>query len=113
MLTDFTLAGYGLSEATSSVCMTPAEGDLVYGSVGKLLPSYRAYVRDQETGESLPVGRQGELMISGPSVVKKYLNRPDASAEAFVDGKWLATGDSGWVDEKGNWYIADRIKGEN
>jgi long-chain acyl-CoA synthetase len=100
-----------MTESTASVCMTPADGELVYGSVGKLLPSFRAFVRDQETGESLPAGKQGELMLAGPSVVKKYLNRPDASADAFVDG-FLATGDSGWVDENGNWYIADRIKGE-
>lgn len=100
---------YGLTEATSSVCMTPAEGHPIYGSVGVLLPSFTAWIRNPETNESLPPNTPGEIMLKGPSVVKKYLNRPDASSEAFQGG-FLATGDIGYVDDLGNWFISDRIK---
>lgn len=89
--------------------MTPAQGEPVYGSVGQLLPSFTAWIRDPETGESLPPNKKGEIMLKGPAVVTRYLNRPDATAEAFVDG-YLASGDIGWIDENGNWAIADRIK---
>ncbi|KAI9011645.1 hypothetical protein DFJ74DRAFT_684151 [Hyaloraphidium curvatum] len=101
--------GYGQTETTSSICVTPADGGYVLGSVGKLIPSFRAYLRDPETGQPVAPGQQGEILIKGPQVMSGYLNRPDAAADAFVDG-WLATGDVGFVDKDDNWYIVDRLK---
>jgi len=54
-------------------------------------------------------GRRGELLLRGPNVMKGYLNRPDATAEAIVDG-WFRTGDIAEIDADGWIYIKDRIK---
>ena len=57
----------------------------------------------------LPVGEVGELWARGPMVVKGYWNRPEATAETFVDG-WVRTGDLARLDEEGWCYIVDRAK---
>lgn len=62
-----------------------------------------------EDGRELPVMQRGELQIRGASVVRGYWNRPDADAEAFVDG-WFRTGDVAYVDNEGFVYIVDRLK---
>lgn len=62
-----------------------------------------------EDGKSLPSGSRGELQVRGASVFRGYWNRPDANAEAFVDG-WLRTGDVAYLDDEGFLYIVDRIK---
>ena len=62
-----------------------------------------------ERGSPLDPGQRGELQVRGTTVVRGYWNRPDANAEAFVDG-WLRTGDVAILDEDGLLYIVDRIK---
>jgi long-chain acyl-CoA synthetase len=62
-----------------------------------------------ETGRELPPGERGELQVRGTSVFRGYWNRPDANAEAFVDG-WLRTGDVAYLDDEGYVFIVDRIK---
>ncbi len=62
-----------------------------------------------ETGGELPQGARGELQVRGTTVIRGYWNRPDANAEAFVDG-WLRTGDVAYLDEAGYLFIVDRIK---
>ncbi len=62
-----------------------------------------------ENGESVPTGDVGEVVVRGPHVTPGYLNRPDATADAFSGG-WLHTGDMGRVDEAGYLYILDRKK---
>ena len=57
----------------------------------------------------LPVGRVGELWAKGPNIVKGYWNRPEATAETFVDG-WVRTGDLARLDEEGFCFIVDRAK---
>ena len=69
------------------------------GSIGVALPPYEVEVRDEE-GRPLPAGAQGVLYVRGPSVLRAYLNKPEATAEAFVDG-WLRTGDLVRLDEDG------------
>ncbi len=60
-------------------------------------------------GEDLPVGAVGELWAKGPKVVSGYWNKPEATAETFVDG-WVQTGDLARIDEEGFLYIIDRAK---
>ena len=60
-------------------------------------------------GETLPPGEVGELWAKGPNVVKGYWNKPEETAQTFVDG-WLKTGDLGKLDEEGFCYIVDRKK---
>jgi acyl-CoA synthetase (AMP-forming)/AMP-acid ligase II len=61
------------------------------------------------TGEFLPAGERGEVVISGPVLMRGYLGRPEATAETIVDG-WLRTGDVGILDEDGYLRIVGRIK---
>jgi long-chain acyl-CoA synthetase len=62
-----------------------------------------------DDGRELPPGERGELQVRGTSVFRGYWNRPDADAEALVDG-WLRTGDVACLDDEGFLYIVDRIK---
>ena len=62
-----------------------------------------------EAGNALPTGERGEVCIQSPANVLGYWNKPEATAEAFIDG-WFHTGDVGYMDEDGFVYIVDRIK---
>ncbi|HVS64397.1 MAG TPA: class I adenylate-forming enzyme family protein [Thermoanaerobaculia bacterium] len=61
-------------------------------------------------GNELPSGERGELQVRGTSIFRGYWNRPEATAEAFADGRWLRTGDVAYVDDDGFLFIVDRIK---
>jgi long-chain acyl-CoA synthetase len=101
--------GYGLTE-TSSV--TTYNGGVNYlehpDSVGPPVAVCDVKVVDP-AGDELPAGSVGELVIRGPNVIKGYWNRPDATAQAFVDG-WFHSGDLARVDAEGFVYIVDRAK---
>lgn len=100
--------GYGLSETISQTHMNPYLRPR-YGSIG--LPQFGIDCRivDVETGVDLPLDQEGELLIKGPTVMKGYWNRPEATAEALKDG-WLYTGDIARMDEDGYFYIVGRKK---
>jgi acyl-CoA synthetase (AMP-forming)/AMP-acid ligase II len=100
--------GYGLSETISQTHMNPYLRPR-YGSIG--LPQFDIDCRivDVETGVDLPLDREGELLIKGPTVMKGYWNRPEATAEVLKDG-WLYTGDIARMDEDGYFYIVGRKK---
>ena len=100
--------GYGLSETTSHTHMNPTSNPK-YGSIG--LPSFAVDCRivDLETGQEVPLGGEGELLIKGPMVMKGYWNRQEATNEVFRDG-WLATGDIARMDSDGFFYIVGRKK---
>ena len=65
-------------------------------------------IRD-EGGRPVPVGGRGQIWMKGPNLIRGYWNKPEATAEAIVDG-WLASGDLGRIDEEGFLYIEDRAK---
>ena len=73
------------------------------------MPSYEAKCVDPD-GNEVPTGERGELWVRGSSVIKGYINRPEATAETITDGGWLHTGDIAKMDEDGFIYIVDRKK---
>ncbi len=100
--------GYGLTEGTCASACNPVEGPRKLGTVGPALPGQRIRVVDAR-GDDVPVGERGEVLISGPTVMRGYLGLPEATAETVVDG-WLHTGDVGVLDDDGYLRIVDRIK---
>ena len=102
------LEGYGLSEASPVVSFTPIRGPWKAGSIG--VPIFGVEVSIQnEAGEMLPAGQIGELCVRGSNVMLGYWNQPAATAEVMRHG-WLLTGDIGYADQDGYFYITDRKK---
>jgi acyl-CoA synthetase (AMP-forming)/AMP-acid ligase II len=104
--------GYGLTE-TSPVTHLPPEGpemDAKPGSVGPPLPGTECRIVDIESGEPVPAGRDGEVVIRGAQVMRGYL-RDAAATEAAIDPDgWFHTGDIGHVDDDGWLFLVDRLK---
>lgn len=98
--------GYGLTETAPVLCA----GGIEHGSSGFLLPNIVAKVVDPESGACLPRGAEGELCVQGPNIMRGYLNRPDATAEALTADGWLRTGDMARIDANGNVIVGDRLK---
>jgi long-chain acyl-CoA synthetase len=102
------LEGYGLSEASPVVSFTPIRGPWKAGSIGKAISDVTMTIQD-DRGAILAPGQIGELCVRGSNVMQGYWNRPAETADALRDG-WLLTGDIGYVDEDGYFYITDRKK---
>ena len=102
---------WGMTEASPVLTANPLEGVRKVGSVGIPLSDTVVKVVDLETGaEELPVGEQGELVARGPQVFYKgYWKKPEETKKALRDG-WYYTGDIGYMDEDGYFYIVDRKK---
>ncbi|WP_127579329.1 long-chain-fatty-acid--CoA ligase [Paenibacillus koleovorans] len=101
--------GYGLSECSPVTHANPIWERSKIGSIGLPWPGTDCRIADPDTGAILPVGEVGEMEIKGPQVMKGYWNRPEETAEVLRDG-WLRTGDMGYMDEDGYFYIVDRKK---
>ncbi|HZG60762.1 MAG TPA: long-chain-fatty-acid--CoA ligase [Anoxybacillus sp.] len=104
------IEGYGLTEASP---VTHAnflwDGERVRGSIGVPWPDTEAKIISLETGEEAKVNEIGELVVRGPQVMKGYWNQP-IETEAVLRGGWLYTGDLGYMDERGYFFIVDRKK---
>ena len=101
------LEGYGLSE-TSPVASFNPRGAKKIGSIGK--PTWGVEFRLMDNGKVVTqVGERGEICIKGHNVMKGYYKRPEATAEAIVDG-WFHSGDIGTMDADGYYTIVDRLK---
>ena len=100
--------GYGLSETISQTHMNPGKKPR-YGSIG--IPEFGLDCRivDLESDEDVPEGKEGELLVKGPTVMKGYWNRPEDTEEVLRDG-WLRTGDIARIDGDGFFYIVGRKK---
>src|SRR4030095_2037017 len=81
-----------------------------FGSVGVPAPNTECKIIDLETGEALGAGERGEVCVRGPQIMRGYLNRPDATAQTIDPDGWLHTGDIGYADEDGHFFIVDRAK---
>ncbi|MFT5202424.1 MAG: long-chain acyl-CoA synthetase [Candidatus Aldehydirespiratoraceae bacterium] len=101
--------GYGMTETTAYGPQN-AGPDYVARptSTGRPVPVMQLKVVDEE-GNDLPIGQQGEICFYGPTVIRAYWNKPEATADAFYDG-WLRSGDLGRIDEDGFVYVEDRAK---
>ncbi|XP_065902859.1 probable 4-coumarate--CoA ligase 3 isoform X2 [Dysidea avara] len=99
--------GYGMTEM-GVTHLTPQE---VFKpeSVGVSFVHNLCKIVDVETGTALGPNTPGELVVQGPQVMRGYLNNPEATKATIKDG-WLHTGDFGYYDENGHFYITDRLK---
>ena len=100
--------GYGLTEGTCASACNPVDGVRKLGTVGPALPGQRIAVI-REDGSFAATGETGEVVISGPTVMRGYLGKPEETARTVIDG-WLRTGDVGRLDEDGYLTLVDRVK---
>ncbi|WP_458757022.1 AMP-binding protein [Afipia sp. TerB] len=116
-LTGTTLAesSWGMTETHTSNTFTTGfqDNDFDLTSqpifVGLPVPGAEFKITDFETGEIVPIGEEGEIRVRTPSLLKSYWNKPEATAEALVDG-WLRTGDIGVIDTDGFLHFLGRRK---
>jgi acyl-CoA synthetase (AMP-forming)/AMP-acid ligase II len=103
--------GYGMTETSPVTHSSPAPPlDIKFGSVGVPAPNTECKIIDLETGAPLGPGEKGEVCVRGPQVMIGYLNNPEATALTIDAEGWLHTGDIGYVDEDGHFFIVDRAK---
>ena len=108
---DLIRQAYGLTETSPATHTMPiALGMEKPGSVGLPLPSIGCRVVDIDTGVSLGPNKEGEILIEGPNVMKGYLNKPEATRECIDKDGRFHTGDIGYYDEEGHFFITDRLK---
>lgn len=105
--------GYGLTECVTASCLTP-KNTYKKGSIGLPFPDMLYKIVAPDTENELPYNAEGEIVISGPTVMLGYLDNPEATRNALrvhKDGRvWLHTGDMGKIDEDGYVYFKQRIK---
>lgn len=101
--------GYGLTEASPVTHANPLEGVRKIGSIGIPVPNTDARIVDLVSGEALPAGQIGELMVKGPQVMQGYLGSEGGDEQPpAVDDGWLRTGDVAVMDEDGYFQIISR-----
>ena len=102
------IEGYGLSEASPVVSLNPIRGPWKAGSIGIAIPDVEVTVQTDD-GRMLGNGEVGEICVRGGNVMLGYWNKPEETAKSLRDG-WLLTGDIGYRDSDGYFYITDRKK---
>ncbi len=104
------ITAYGLTEGTgvSTACRIGDDPETIATTSGRAIPDVEVRIVD-EAGAEAPRGQPGEVVVRGYTVTAGYLDDPEETARAIVDG-WLHTGDVGVMDERGNLRITDRMK---
>jgi long-subunit acyl-CoA synthetase (AMP-forming) len=102
---------YGMTEVSGASHLGPTTPDKIKPAAGgRLMPNVECKVVDTASGAELGPGEQGEILSRGPIVMKGYLNQPGATAATIDAEGWLRTGDIGYVDPDGDFFIVDRTK---
>ena len=101
--------GYGLTEAVTAIMANPYQGMHKIGSIGLPFPDVDAKIVSLDDGHDLAPGELGEIVLRSPTVMLGYYKNAEETQRTIVDG-WLYTGDIGYMDEDGYFYITDRKK---
>ncbi|KRY17426.1 4-coumarate--CoA ligase 2, partial [Trichinella patagoniensis] len=103
--------GYGMTEVSGVSHITePFSVKVQKGSCGRLLPNYECKIIDIESGEELPAGKSGEICLRSPTCTIGYFGNSAATEQLIDKNGWIHTGDIGYYDEDGDFFIQDRIK---
>jgi acyl-CoA synthetase (AMP-forming)/AMP-acid ligase II len=103
--------GYGMTETSPVTHSSPSNpDDMKLGAVGTAAPNTECKLVDPASGEELGPNQEGELWVRGPQIMKGYLNNLEATARTIDSDGWLHTGDIGYADEDGHFFIVDRLK---
>jgi len=105
--------GYGTTETVTACCLTPSHMHKT-GSIGLPFPDTYIKIVEPGTEKELPYGEEGEILLSGPTVMQEYMHHPEETARTLVthsDGlTWVCTGDLGTMDSEGFVYFKGRAK---
>ncbi len=103
--------GYGMTELSPVATVNPMDGTRKPGSIGIPLPDTIVKIVDvEDPTKEMPIGEQGEVAVKGPQVMKGYWKKPQENAKVMTPDGFLLTGDIGYMDEDGFFYITDRKK---
>jgi len=101
---------YGMTETSPVTVMNPDKNERRLGWIGLPLPNTEMKLVDYETGEEVPVGEPGEILVKGPMIMKGYHNKPEETKNSIDADGYMHTGDVAIMDEKGYLKIVDRTK---
>ena len=108
---DLVITAFGMTECVvATMCRRGDSDETVATTCGRAIDGMETAIADPETGEHLPAGSEGELLLRGSQVMLGYLDDPAATAEAIDADGWLHTGDVGVLDDNGYLRITDRLK---
>jgi len=103
--------GYGMTETSPVTHSSPADPvRMKFGAVGTAAPNTEVKLLDPATGAELGPNEEGEICVRGPQIMKGYLNNPEATAHTIDADNWLHTGDIGYADDDGHFFVVDRVK---
>lgn len=100
---------YGMTEMSPVMLVNPRYGTKKPSSIGLPISDTQVTLIDPETGQPAKLGEPGEIVITGPQLMKEYYNQPSETANAVRNG-WMHTGDVARMDEEGYFYLVDRVK---
>ncbi len=108
---DLVITAFGMTECVvATMCRRGDSDETIATTCGRAIDGMETAIADPETGEHLPAGTEGELLLRGSQVMLGYLDDAAATAEAIDGDGWLHTGDVGVLDERGYLRITDRLK---